>query len=55
MRTAGQPRGHCATFARTGVRLTGKEPMLYPELAMYVSIWFTWQWRLQANSYVRRY
>lgn len=34
---------------RAGLRLAGKEPVLYPDLAMEVSIWYERQWR-QAND-----
>lgn len=38
-------------FARGGLRLAGKEPMLYPDLAMEVSIWFERQWRFGGGPY----
>jgi hypothetical protein len=40
-----------STFARAGLRFAGKEPMLYSDLAMEVSIWFERQWRLDDNTY----
>jgi len=39
------------TFLRAGLRLAGKEPMLYPDLAMEVSVWFERQWRFGDSSY----
>lgn len=38
-------------FARTGLRFAGKEPMLYPDLAMEVSVWYEHQWRLNDSAY----
>lgn len=34
------PEDGWRTFARAGLRLAGKEPMLYADLAMEVSVWF---------------
>ena len=53
-RTAEQfkvPDDRVNTFIRTGLRFAGKEPMLYPDLAMEVSIWFERQWRLNDGAY----
>lgn len=33
------------TFVRAGLRLAGKEPLLYPDLAMELSVWYERQWR----------
>jgi hypothetical protein len=39
------------TFLRAGLRFAGKEPMLYPDLAMEVSVWFERQWRFDGSTY----
>lgn len=40
------------TFVRAGLRLAGKEPMLYPDLAMELSVWYERQWRfVEDNDY----
>jgi hypothetical protein len=39
------------TFLRAGLRFAGKEPMLYPDLAMEVSVWFERQWRFNGSTY----
>ncbi len=38
-------------YVRAGFRLAGKEPLLYPDLAMELSVWYERQWRLDANDY----
>ena len=38
-------------FVRTGLRLAGKEPVLYPDLGMELSIWYERQWRGNAGTY----
>jgi hypothetical protein len=45
------PDAFVTTFARAGLRFAGKEPMLYADLAMEVSIWFERQWRSDASTY----
>ena len=45
------PANRDNTFLRAGLRLAGKEPMLYPDLAMEVSIWFERQWRFDDSTY----
>lgn len=45
------PDNRLNTFARAGLRFAGKEPMLYPDLAMEVSIWFERQWRFDESVY----
>lgn len=45
------PDDFVTTFARVGVRLAGKEPMLYADLAMEVSAWYEHQWRTDASPY----
>ena len=39
------------TFLRAGLRLAGREPMLYPDLAMEVSVWYERQWRFNGSTY----
>jgi hypothetical protein len=39
------------TFLRAGMRFAGKEPMLYSDLAMEVSVWFERQWRFNGSMY----
>ena len=45
------PDSRVSPFARTGLRFAGKEPMLYADLAMEVSVWFERQWRLTSDPY----
>ena len=40
-----------STFARAGLRFAGKEPMLYNDLAMEVSVWYEQQWRFNDGPY----
>ena len=45
------PEDRFSTFARAGLRFVGKEPMLYTDLAMEMSIWFERQWRFNDRPY----
>lgn len=45
------PEDGWRTFARAGLRLAGKEPMLYADLAMEVSVWFEHQWSFNDGTY----
>ncbi len=45
------PRNQNDLFFRGGLRLAGKEPMLYPDLGMEMSVWFERQWRLDPATY----
>ena len=45
------PANGASTFARAGLRFAGKEPMLYQDLAMEVSIWYEQQWRFNSGPY----
>ncbi len=45
------PPNRETTFLRAGLRLAGKEPVLYPDLAMEVSLWFERQWRFGDGPY----
>lgn len=38
-------------YTRAGLRLAGKEPVLYPDLGMELSFWYQRNWRLTADSY----
>jgi hypothetical protein len=45
------PEDRVSTFTRAGLRFAGKEPMLYSDLGMEVSVWFERQWRLDSGPY----
>ena len=45
------PADRMNTFVRAGLRLAGGQPMLYPDLAMELSVWFERQWRSDAGAY----
>lgn len=45
------PDGRPMPFVRAGLRLAGKEPILYPDLGLEVSVWFERQWRLNDGAY----
>jgi hypothetical protein len=52
--TSGQftlPPDQVDAFTRTGLRLAGKEPLLFPALAMELSVWYERQWRFQDGPY----
>jgi hypothetical protein len=38
-------------FTRVGIRVAGKEPVLYPELGLELSVWFERQWHLNSQPY----
>jgi len=38
-------------FFRAGLRLAGKEPLLYPDLSLELSVWIERQWRLNHGPY----
>lgn len=38
-------------FTRVGLRLAGKEPVLYPDVGLELSVWFERQWRLSSDQY----
>ncbi len=38
-------------FVRGGLRLAGKQPLLYPDLGLEVSVWAERQWRLNDGGY----
>jgi hypothetical protein len=45
------PDSRMNLYTRTGLRLAGKEPVLYPDLAMELSVWFERQWRFEDDAY----
>jgi hypothetical protein len=45
------PQDQFELFTRVGLRFAGKEPVLYPDLGMEVSIWYEHQWRLNPDTY----
>lgn len=45
------PEDRAAPFTRAGLRFAGKEPMLYTDLAMEISVWYERQWRLDDSAY----
>jgi len=45
------PDGRPTGFVRGGLRLAGKEPILYPDLGLEVSAWAERQWRLNDGTY----
>lgn len=45
------PQDQVNLFTRTGLRLAGKEPVLYPDLGMELSVWYEHQWRLEDDTY----
>jgi hypothetical protein len=44
------PEERVTMSVRAGLRLAGKEPVLYPDLAMELSIWYERQWRLTEDN-----
>jgi hypothetical protein len=45
------PANQIIGYTRGGIRVAGKEPMLYPDLGLELSIWFERQWRLDSQQY----
>jgi hypothetical protein len=45
------PEDRLTPFTRAGLRFAGKEPMLYSDLAMELSVWYERQWRLDDGPY----
>jgi len=45
------PDGRPMPFTRLGMRLGGKQPVLYPDLGMEASAWFERYWRLNDGAY----
>ena len=45
------PSNQTVGFARGGVRIAGKEPVLYPDLGLELSFWVERRWRLDSQEY----
>ncbi len=45
------PQNQTTIFTRVGLRLAGKQPILYPDLGMELSVWYERQWRPENDSY----
>ena len=45
------PGNQITAFTRAGIRVAGKEPVLYPDLGLELSVWFERDWRLDSQSY----
>jgi hypothetical protein len=45
------PDNQVTTFTRAGIRVAGKQPVLYPDLGLELSVWFERQWRLDSQPY----
>lgn len=45
------PKDRATPFTRAGLRFAGKEPMLYADLAMEMSVWYERLWRLNDSTY----
>ena len=45
------PANQTVGYTRAGIRVAGKEPLLYPDLGLELSVWFERQWRLDSQEY----
>ena len=45
------PNDGATAFVRGGLRFAGKEPVLYPDLGLEVSVWFERRWRSNHDPY----
>jgi hypothetical protein len=45
------PEDRYSGFARGGLRFAGKEPVLYPDLALELSVWYEREWRFSDGAY----
>ena len=45
------PSNQTVGYTREGIRIAGKEPLLYPDLGLELSFWFERQWRLDSQQY----
>jgi hypothetical protein len=45
------PGNQVEAYTRAGIRVAGKEPMLYPDLGLELSVWFERQWRFDSQEY----
>lgn len=45
------PHERVTGFVRTGVRIAGKEPILFPDLGLELSVWYEREWRSDSSQY----
>jgi hypothetical protein len=45
------PGNQVEGYTREGIRVAGKEPVLYPDLGLELSVWFEREWRLDSQQY----
>jgi hypothetical protein len=45
------PANQVVGYTREGIRVAGKEPVLYPDLGLELSVWFERDWRLDSQEY----
>lgn len=45
------PNGRVTGFTRAGLRFAGKEPVLFPDLGLELSVWYERQWRSEHDAY----
>jgi hypothetical protein len=45
------PGNQTTAYTLTGIRMAGKEPNLYPDLGLELSVWFERQWRFNSDTY----
>jgi len=45
------PENRESAFVRAGLRFAGKEPLLYPDLGMEVSVWYQRDWRFNSSEF----
>src|SRR5271170_1545728 len=45
------PHDHNTFKIRTGLRFGGREPVMHPDLAMELSVWYEAQFRMDSGSY----
>ena len=45
------PGNQLTAYTLTGIRMAGKEPNLYPDLGLELSVWFERQWRFNSDTY----
>jgi hypothetical protein len=45
------PADQVVGYTREGIRVAGKEPLLYPDLGLELSVWYERDWRLDSQEY----
>lgn len=45
------PGNQIVGYTREGIRVAGKQPVLFPALGLELSVWFERQWRLDSQQY----